>query len=106
VTDILKLVGDPNRQRILLMTWDEEKTAGDIAGELPVTFGAASQHLKLLREAGVLDCRKAGRNRYYRANREKLGALGPYLESFWRSRLAALGSSIEADQSAARRKKR
>src|ERR1700722_10276958 len=94
--DLLKLVSDARRQKILLVTWDAEKSAGDIAKELPVTFGAVSQHLKLLHDAGVLDCRKAGRNRYCRANKANLGPLRGYLESYWRSRLATLTDVVES----------
>lgn len=106
MSDLLKLVSESNRQRILLLTWDAERSAGDIAAELPVTFGATSQHLKLLHDAGVLECRQLGRKRYYRANKEKLGPLTVYLESYWRSRLAALADIVETRPYDSRSRKR
>ncbi len=92
---MLSVISEPNRQKILQIVWREEKSAGAIASQLDITFGAVSQHLKILRESGAVDLRKQGRTHYYKANHEKLGPLAAYLETFWRGRLTALETLVE-----------
>ena len=53
--DALQVIGEPRRREILRLVWDRERTAGDIAGQFDVTFGAVSQHLAVLRDAGFVD---------------------------------------------------
>lgn len=82
--------------------WDAERSAGEIAGAFDVTFGAVSQHLGILRRAGLVVLRKDGTRRFYRANREALGPLAAMLEAMWAAeidRLAALAE--QADHEAA-----
>jgi DNA-binding transcriptional ArsR family regulator len=82
--DVLRVLGTARRQELLRLCWDEERSAGDLHRALPdVTFGAISQHLRKLTEAGVLVVRKAGRQRFYRARREVLGPLRKTLETMW-----------------------
>jgi DNA-binding transcriptional ArsR family regulator len=59
VSDALALVAEPRRAQILRLVWFGERSAGDIAAELPVTFGAVSQHLRVLREARLVAVRPA-----------------------------------------------
>jgi DNA-binding transcriptional ArsR family regulator len=92
---VLAAVADPTRQQILQMIWDEERSAGDIAGRLPVTFGAVSQHLAVLRNAGVVQVRRDGRQRFYAADRAALGPLAPILESMWGEQLRKLKALSE-----------
>jgi DNA-binding transcriptional ArsR family regulator len=92
------LLASPTRLHILRHTWDRERAAGDIARSAPVTFGAVSQQLRRLREAGLLDERRDGRFRYYRANRAALGPLAPVLEALWRARLTTLKALAEAEE--------
>ena len=92
---VLAAVADPTRQQILHMIWDEERSAGDIAGRLPVTFGAVSQHLAVLRNAGVVQVRRDGRQRFYAADRAALGPLAPILESMWGEQLRKLKALSE-----------
>ncbi len=80
------------------MVWNRERSAGEIAGRFPVTFGAVSQHLGVLRDAGLVEQRREGRAHFYRARREALGPLAVYLEQLWRSRLGALKSLAEAEE--------
>jgi DNA-binding transcriptional ArsR family regulator len=96
--DAIKVIAEPRRQEILRLCWRAECTAGDLAGAFDVTFGAVSQHLKVLRDAGMVTVRKQGTRRYYRANRAALGPLAAYLEEQWDGqldRLAELAESIE-----------
>jgi DNA-binding transcriptional ArsR family regulator len=93
--DALMLVAEPRRREILRLVWDRERSAGDIAGHLPVTFGAVSQHLGILREAGLVRVRRDGRRRLYSADREVLGELAPALESMWAASLDRLAQAAE-----------
>src|SRR3954453_1613094 len=94
--DALQVVGDPRRREILRMVWDRELGAGEIAGRFPVTFGAVSQHLGVLRDAGFVRVRVAGNRRFYRADRAALGPLAPALEPMWTDALGRLARAVEA----------
>lgn len=102
----MRAVAEPKRREILRLCWDRERTAGDIAGHFDVTFGAVSQHLAVLREAGVIAVRHEGTRRWYRADRRALGPLGAYLESMWADQLDALASLAEQAEAAERRSQR
>jgi DNA-binding transcriptional ArsR family regulator len=79
------------------LAWDEERRAGDIADAFDVTFGAVSQHLRVLREAGFVRVRRAGNERWYRADRVALGPLALALEAMWGTALGRLAAAVEAD---------
>ena len=68
--DVIQIVADPRRREILRLCWDGESGAGDLAAHFDITFGAVSQHLKVLRDAGLVSVRRHGAHRYYRANRD------------------------------------
>ena len=93
--DAVQVIAEPRRRRILQLIWETELSAGEIAGRFDVSFGAVSQHLKVLRDAGLVLLRKDGTRRYYRANREGMGALAGYLESMWSANLNALATLAE-----------
>ena len=98
--DAVKVIAEPRRREILRLCWRTERTAGELSDAFEVTFGAVSQHLKVLRDAGLVTVRQAGTRRYYRANRTALGPLAAYLESHWGQqldRLAALAEAAESD---------
>lgn len=80
------------------MIWDEEMAAGDIAARTDVTFGAVSQHLSVLREAGLVTVRKDGNRRLYRADKDRLGPLRQVLETMWSMVLDDLARSIELEE--------
>lgn len=63
-----------------------------------VTFGAVSQHLGVLRRAGLVDCRRDGRRRFYRARRQALGDLATWLEGMWARSLDQLTDLAEATE--------
>lgn len=94
------LLSSPTRLRILELTWDRERSAGEIAAGSRVTFGAVSQQLRRLREAGLVVERRAGRHRFYRARPEALGPVAGMLEAMWRSRLSTLKDLAEAEEQA------
>ena len=95
--DALQVVSEPHRREILRLTWDRELSAGDIASQFDVTFGAISQHLSVLRDAGFVRQRRAGNHRFYRADRERLGPLAKALEAMWIDVLDQLAATVEAE---------
>jgi DNA-binding transcriptional ArsR family regulator len=96
--DPVQIVLEPRRREILRLVWDRERTAGEIAGHFDRSFGAVSQHLAILREAGFVTVRKEGNRRYYRVDQEGLGDLRPVLEAMWSSTLDRLAGTVEADR--------
>ena len=94
----LRAVSEPRRQQILRLIWDRERPAGEIAASFDVTFGAISQHLRVLHDAGLVTVRRDGRRRLYQARREQLGPLRAVLEDLWRSGLEELRSQAEAEE--------
>jgi DNA-binding transcriptional ArsR family regulator len=103
VPDPLKVLVEPTRQRILQLVLDRELSAGDIAAEFDVTFGAISQHLRLLRDAGLVTVRKEGRHRWYRARSQDLGPLAGMLRASWATRLGKLKKLAEREARKSRR---
>jgi DNA-binding transcriptional ArsR family regulator len=96
--DGLQVISDPTRREILRLVWDQERPAGDIAYRFPVTFGAVSQHLGVLRESGFVTVRPEGNRRFYRADQRALGPLKAVLEAMWATSLDRLAAVVEADQ--------
>jgi DNA-binding transcriptional ArsR family regulator len=98
MTNRLAIIAEPQRQRILQIVWRTEKPAGEIAKEFDVTFGAVSQHLRILRTAGLVMMTKRGKQHFYRADREALGTIAQYLEAMWRTGLTQLNQLTEAEE--------
>ena len=98
VVPTFHLLASPTRLRILELTWDRERSAGEIARATPVSFGAVSQQLRRLRLAGLITERRSGRQRFYRAQRESLGPIAATLDAMWRSRLVTLKHLAEAEE--------
>ena len=89
----------PRRREILRLIWEKELCAGEICRrQQDVTFGAVSQHLKVLEKAGLVRRRDEGRSRYYLANKEKLGSIRQYLEEMWDASLYRLKIRAELEQ--------
>jgi DNA-binding transcriptional ArsR family regulator len=95
--DAMQVVSEPRRREILRLVWDRELSAGEIAGQFDVTFGAISQHLGVLRDAGFVALRRDGNRRLYRADRARLGPLARALEAMWTESLDRLADAVEAD---------
>lgn len=101
-TDLLTLLHSPRRRELLRLCWRDARTAGELHAALPdVTFGAVSQHLALLRAAGLVEVEARGRQRLYRARRTALGAFRRWLEQSWDDALYRL--KLAAELEAARR---
>jgi DNA-binding transcriptional ArsR family regulator len=94
----LKAIAAPRRRRILTLVRDEELSAGEIASHFDVTRPAVSQHLNVLKEAGLVSERRNGTRRLYRARPEGLADLKAFLEDFWNVRLDALKREIEKEE--------
>ena len=94
----LKAIAAPRRRQILTLVRDGELSAGEIASHFEVTRPAVSQDLTLLKEAGLVDERRNGTRRLYRARPEGLAELREFLEEFWDARLEALKQEAEQEQ--------
>lgn len=92
---VLHAIADPRRRRILELVAHEELTAGQIAANFDVSRPAISQHLAVLKNARLLQERRQGTRRYYRARREGLDELREYLEHFWDDQLERLKRAAE-----------
>lgn len=95
--DTLQVIAEPRRRAILALVWDDEMAAGEIAARFDLTFGAVSQHLGVLREAGLVNVRAEGNRRWYRADKDQLGPLRQVLETMWNDTLDRLTETIERD---------
>ncbi len=94
---MLKAIAEPRRQEILRLVWTEELAAGDVAAHFDVSRPAVSKHLRILREAGLVEERREGTRRLYRARPERLAEARRFLESYWDDGLAAIKRGAEAD---------
>ena len=93
--DSFQIVAEPRRREILHLVWDRERSAGEIAQLVDVSFSAVSQHLGILREAGFVSVRRAGKQRYYRADLVCIGTLKELLEDMWSGQVTRLASLAE-----------
>ena len=91
----LKALSDPGRRRILTLVRDEERSAGEIAAEFTVTWPAVSQHLRVLKDAGLVTERREGAKRLYRARPEGLREVRAFLDDFWDDKLERLKREVE-----------
>src|SRR2546425_3780907 len=94
----LKAIAAPRRRQILTLVRDDELTAGEIASHFDVTRPAISQHLNVLKEAGLVNERRNGTRRLYRARPEGLCELKDFLEELWDVRLQALKREAEKEE--------
>ena len=91
----LTALGDPTRRAIFERLADRPRAVGELAGELPVSRPAVSQHLKVLKDAGLVIDRPAGTRRIYQLDPDGVGALRAYLDQFWNRSLAAFKAAAE-----------
>ncbi len=94
----LKAIAEPRRRRILSLVRDEELSAGEIAAHFEISRPAVSQHLTVLKEAGLVDERRNGTRRLYRARPEGLADLKAFLDELWGDRLEALKREAEREE--------
>lgn len=90
----LEALADPTRRSIFERLHRRAASVGELAAALPVSQPAVSQHLRVLRQAGLVSCRSRGRQRIYRADVAGLDELRLYLDTFWREALDAFGESF------------
>lgn len=96
--DPLTVLTEPRRRTILELLRDGERSAGDLAEQFDVTFGAVSQHLAVLRDAGFVTVRQDGRRRIYALDHEGLAPYRTMLEAMWSSKLDQLAAAVAEDQ--------
>ena len=94
----LRALAEPRRREILRLVWSHELPAGAIAARFDVTRPAISQHLTVLKAAGLIAERRVGTRRLYRARQEQLAELLAGLQTFWDDKLAALKQAAEAEE--------
>ena len=94
----LKAIAAPARRRILTLVRDGELSAGEIAAQFDVTRPAVSQHLNVLKEAGLVSERRNGTRRLYRARPEGFADVKQFVEEFWDPRLEALKREVEREE--------
>ena len=90
-------LSDPTRRSVLERLALGPRAVGEIAEGLPVSRPAVSQHLKVLKEAGLVSDRQDGARRIYAIDPHGLGAMRAWLDQFWDTALAALKAEIERD---------
>ena len=91
----LAALADPTRRTIFERVAERPRAVGELAGELPVSRPAVSQHLKVLKAAGLVSDRAAGTRRIYAVDPRGVGALRAYLEQFWTRSLADFKAAAE-----------
>lgn len=94
----LKAIAEPRRRAILSLVREGELSAGEIASHFDVTRPAVSQHLTVLKEAGLVSERRNGTRRLYRARPEGLVELREFLNGFWDVGLEALRREAEKEE--------
>ena len=101
----LKAIAEPRRREILRLVRDDELSAGEIAAQFEISWPAVSQHLGVLKEAGLVDERRNGTKRLYRARPQGLADLKAFLDEFWGDRLEALKREAEREERSKRGKR-
>jgi DNA-binding transcriptional ArsR family regulator len=93
--DVWAALGDGTRRAIVLMLAAGPMSVGDLAAQLPVTRPAVSQHLKVLKDAGLVNEEAAGTRRIYRLDAAGVAALREQLDDFWGRALSGFGNAVE-----------
>jgi len=89
-------LGDPTRRRIFELLARQPSTVGDLARQLPVSRPAVSQHLRVLREAGLVSTRAEGTRMVYQVNPDGVAAMRAYLDLVWQDALNAFHKAADA----------
>jgi len=98
VDDSLRALAHPTRRAMLELVWDAERSSSEIAEAVDLSRPAASQHLKVLRDAGLVQVRVDGNQRLYRVDAGRLSEVRGQLERFWGERLGRLAAGVAADK--------
>jgi DNA-binding transcriptional ArsR family regulator len=94
--DGLGLLGDPTRRAIFELLARRPSTVGELAQQLPITRSAVSQHLRVLKDGGLVVSKAEGTRRIYRLNPDGVTALRAYLDRVWKEALTAFGKAAQA----------
>jgi DNA-binding transcriptional ArsR family regulator len=94
----LRALASPARRAMLELVWDAERSSSEIAEAVGTTRPATSQHLKVLRDAGLVRVRADGSQRLYRVDTERMAEVRTALERFWGPRLGRLSEAIAAER--------
>jgi DNA-binding transcriptional ArsR family regulator len=95
---VLRALAEPNRRRILTVVGDRELPAGEIAEHFEITHQAVSQHLRILKDAGLLGERREGTRRLYAVRPEAIESVRAFLDELWPASLARLKATVEHDR--------
>jgi DNA-binding transcriptional ArsR family regulator len=104
--EAIRAIAEPNRRRILQLVTSKELSAGEIASRFEITRPAVSQHLGVLREAGLVSERREGTRRLYSLRPEGFHDLKSFLEAFWGEGLERLKEAAELEEGRRRRGRR
>jgi DNA-binding transcriptional ArsR family regulator len=88
-------LGDPSRRAIVASLAEQPRAVGELAARLPISRPAVSQHLKVLKDAGLVTERAVGTRRIYRLEPTAVAALRDQLDTFWSRALASYGDVVE-----------
>lgn len=97
---VLEALGDPTRRSVFELVAQGPQPVGELARRLPVSRPAVSQHLRVLKDAGLVTDTAVGTQRVYRLDARGLAALRAYLDRFWDESLAAFAHAVEHDPTA------
>lgn len=103
--ELLGAFSDPTRQAVLNLLRRRPSTVGELAGRLPVSRPAVSQHLQVLRSAGLVEEERRGTRHYFRLNPKSLAELREHIDAMWRDALAVF-SDFAAKESTSDDKRR
>ncbi len=94
----LDALGDPTRRAIFERLAERPQAVGELARDLPVSRPAVSQHLKVLKDAGLVIDRREGTRRIYELDPAGIGALRAYLDRFWQRSLTAFKDAVQRQE--------
>jgi DNA-binding transcriptional ArsR family regulator len=90
--ELLGALSDPTRQAVLHLLRERPSTVGDLADKLPVSRPAVSQHLRVLKSAGLVQEERRGTRHYFRLDPESLAELRTHIDSMWKDALNAFSN--------------
>jgi len=96
--EALAALADPTRRTVFETLRKGPRSVGDLAGDLPVSRPAVSQHLRVLKRAGLVRERRAGTRNFYSVDGDGLAELRDYFEGFWDEALAAFKDAAEREE--------
>ena len=102
---VMQALADPSRRTMLEILRDHEATAGQLADALPIARPGVSRHLRVLRDAGLVDVRQEAQRRIYRLRPEALIEIDEWMQAYrvlWRTRLDALQTEVKRGRKAKR----